>query len=238
MLPLHLVSAFGCGGRFDAIAPQARLMVKKSCQSRYLSPIVKVGRTQAACTSNRGSASCETLQKNRSRGCRAPRSFCRFALLPSWPLAPAQKKKLFTLMSRPSRSSRPSTTNTNKSKGRAAGAPCVRPALFLPGPSAELRDFCSERFASLPRCGYHCTTETLSHWRFPCGALLLSPCWLLPPSPPARSRHPSPSRFRSPLSLPRPASTVPDFPERARRGSRPAPVPAPLRAPRHEVRPC
>ena len=238
MASLHLVSAISVRPGFDAVLPQTRGLGAKPCQFGPLSVIVHMGRTQAAHTSQRGSAFCETLQENRSRGCRAPRSFCRCAWLPLWQPALAPKKMSFMLMSRPSRSSRPTPTNTNDNHGRAAGAPLARPALFLPVAVADGAQSAVEQFASLPRCSYAARTVTLSHWRFTCGAPLSLPCWPWPPSPPAPNRRPSPSRFRSRLSPRRPANTVPDFPERARRGNRPAPVPAPRCAPEHEVRPC
>lgn len=238
MAALHLVCVPAPHPSFDAVLPQAPGLGVKPCQFGRLSAIVHVGRTQATRTSHRGSASCEALQENRSRGCRAPRSFCRFVWSPLWRPALARKKTSSMLMSRPSRSSRPTPTNTNDNQGRAFGALAARLALFLPVAVAEGAQSRFERFASLPQCSYAARTVTLSHWRFTCGALLSLPCWPLPPSPPAPNLRPSPSRFRSRLSPRRPASTVPDFPERARRGNRPAPVPALWCAPEQEVRPC
>lgn len=239
MAPLHLVVWADFVGRVDAALPQAGGLAKKPCQSGDLSAIVQVGRTQAVCTSRRGSACCGTLQEHRSRGCRAPKLSCRSAWLPSWQLALASRKKSSTWKIRQCRSSRPTPASTSKTNGRANGANAPRPALFLS--AARLADNPArfiERFACRPRRDYAARTATFSLWRFSCGLLQSSPCWRLPPSPPAPNPRPSPSRFPSRLNPPRPANTVPDFPERARREARPAPVLPPPRAPEQKVRPC
>lgn len=239
MAPLDVVVQTPAAKVFDAAMPQAGALAKKPCQSGDLSAIVHVGRTQAVCTSRRGSACRGTLQEHRSRGCRAPRSFCRFAWLPSWQLvAVALRKKSSTWKIRLSRSNRPTPASTSKTIGRANGANAPWPALFLSGASAANPARPRDRFASGPGRGYDRATVTFSLWRFSCGLLQSSPCLRLQALPPAPNRHPSPSRFPSPLNPRRPANTVPDLPERARRGTRPAPVPPPMRAPEQKVRPC
>ena len=122
--------------RADVAMPQAAAFTRFACQFRALSANVKIGRTQAAFTSQKGAAQ-STLPENKwSRGCRAPRSpFLHFAWLPSWQLAPRKKKKSFTWTSRPLRPSLSTPANTSKTKGRALWAALARPALFL---SADL----------------------------------------------------------------------------------------------------
>lgn len=239
MPPLHLVVQTLAAPVLDAAMPQAGALGKKSCQSGYLSAIVHAGRTQAVCTSKWGFAHCETLQEHRSRGCRAPRSFCRSAWLLSWQLAAAALRKKSSTWKNPLfRSSRPTPASTSKTKGRAKGAIAPRSALFLFRVSADSPELPIERFACLVRRGYAGATATHFPWRFSCGLLQSLPCLHLPALPPAPNLHPSPSRFPSPSNRHRPASTAPDFPKRARRGARPAPVPTPPRAPEQKVRPC
>lgn len=243
MAALHLVATGGFMALADAGLPQAAALSDSSCQFGHLSAIVHAGRTQAVCTSRRGSACCTALQEHRSRECRAPRSFCRCAWLPSWQLAPLRRKKSSTLTHR-LLSNRPTPANTSKTKGRAPRAALAQPALFLSAVSAAPRPWAnkciciSEGFVIRRGTGYAEGLVTFFSWRFSCGRPPSLPFWPLPPSPPALSPRPSPSRCPSPSSLRRPASTAPDFPERARRGNRPAPVPTPKRAPQHEVRPC
>lgn len=243
MAALHLVATGGFMPLADAGLPQAAALSDSSCQFGHLSAIVHAGRTQAVCTSRRGSACCTTLQEHRSRECRAPRSFCRCAWLPSWQLAPLRRKKSSTLTHR-LLSNRPTPANTSKTKGRAPRAALARPALFLSAVSAGLRTLASKRlsvgegFVICRRTGYAAGLVTFFTWRFSCGRPPSLPFSLSPPSRPAPSPRLNPSRCLSPSSLCRQANTAPDFPERARRGNRRAPVPTLPRAPQQEVRPC
>lgn len=243
MLPLHFVSALVALEQFDAALPQAACLSQKSCKFDDLSAIVHAGRTQAACILRRGRARCATLQEHRSKACRAPKSFCRFASLPSWQLALQKKKKSSTSMMRPLRSNRPTPENTSKTFGRASGAIWPRPALILSAlrvcrASADNPAQPLDRFEVSAPARYAGRAETPENRSIPCGQLPSSPFWHSPRLAPARNPRPSPSRFLSPSNRPRPANTAPDFPERARRGDRPAPVPFPQRAPQHKVRPC
>lgn len=243
MLPLHFVSGFIALGQFDAALPQAACLSGKSFQFGDLSAIVHAGRTQAACILRRGRTRCVTLQEHRSKACRAPKSFCRFASLPSWQPALQKKKKSSTSMMRPLRSSRLTPENTSKTFGRASGALSPRPALILSAPkvfatSADNPTARPDRFEVFAPARYAGQAETPENRSIPCGQLPLSPFWLSPHSAPARNPRLNPNRFPSPSSLPRPANTAPDIPERARRGNRQAPVPTPQRAPQHKVRPC
>lgn len=239
MAPLDVVVSSLVDCTFDAALPQAGALGKKTCQSGHLSAIVHAGRTQAVCTSKWGRACCVTLQEHRSRGCRAPKSFCRSAWLPSWQLAAAAIMKKSSTWKNPLfRSSRPTPANTSKTKGRAEGAIAPRPALFLSGASADNPACSTDRFATDLGRSYARATATLFHWRFSCGQLQSLPCWPLLALPPAPNRPQNPNQCLSPSNPPRPANTVPDFPERARRGARPAPVRSPMRAPEQKVRPC
>ena len=243
MRPLYLVVYPLVMSAVDAALPQDGSLVKKSCQFGHLSAIVHAGRTQAACTSRRGFAGCETLQEHRSQKCRAPRFSCRFALSPLWQLAQPRKKKSSTSKIRPSRLNRPTPANTNKTFGRAFGALLPRPALILSAAqvgaaSADNPAHHPDRFEVFASARYAGPAETPENRSIPCGQLPLSLFWLSPRSAPARNPRPNPNRFPSPSSLPRPANTAPDIPERARRGNRQAPVPTPPRAPQQKVRPC
>lgn len=237
MAPLYLVAPPGLGLRNGAALPQASALSDFSCQFGTLSAILHADRTQAVCTSRRGSACCTTLQEHRSRGCRAPRSFCRCVWLPSWQLAQAGRKKSSTWKSRLSRSNRPTPANTSKTIGRALWAVVARPALFLSVAPADPAYWAGERFEQSPGKRYDGDASTHSQRRFPCGQLPSLPSLPSPRLRPAPNLHPSRSRCLSPSNPRRPANTAPDNPERACRGDRPAPVPAP-RAPATEVRPC
>ncbi len=245
MPPLYMVSAPGAVAGYDAALPQDGALDKNSCQSGYLSAIVHTDRTQAVCTSRRGTACCTSFQEHRSRGCRAPRSpFCRWAWLPSWPPAQRpQRKKSFTSKSRLCRLTYRTPASTSKTKGRALWAAMAQPALFLSaarqsGPCADIPTPTAERFEIRRAAAYAGRTATHFNRRFPCGLSPLLPCLPLPPSLLAPSPHPSPSRFLSPLNPRRPANTAPDpTTERARRVDRQPPVPA-LRAPQQKVRLC
>ena len=137
-----------------------------SCYSRYLWDIVNVDRSQAVYPSERGSAQCTALEKNRSRGCRALRSpFLRCAWLPLWQLAPSPSKRLFTWMSQPSPLNLSIPASTSNHQGRAHWAN-ARPALFLSaGPqsvdpqsagrlSAGYHRLCTHDFATAIRANY------------------------------------------------------------------------------------
>jgi hypothetical protein len=237
MAPLHLVALAGLPPRSDAALPQAEALSDFPCQFGMLSAIVHAGRTQAVCTSRRGSACCTTLQEHRSRGCRAPRSFCRCAWLPSWRPALASRKKSSTWKNRLSRSNRPTPASTSKTIGRASWVVAARPALFLSAAWAKTAAAASGRFEQSSGTRYAGAVETHFQRRFSCGQLPSLPFLPSLPSRHAPARPPSPSRCPSRLSPHRPANTAPDIPERARRGDRPAPVPTP-RAPAKEVRPC
>lgn len=230
--PYLVARAAFVAGR-DAVLPHFALFSESSCQFWAFSTNVHAGRTQAVCTSRRGPACCEALQEHRSRGCRALRLFCRCSWLPSWQLAPVMPKKTSSMWTNRSRSSRPILASTTKTIGRVKGAVAPRPALFLSGDPASGRMYGVSQFVLgvKPRYGAAATTFILR--RISCGNLPSLPSWPLPPSP--RALHLRPSL--SPWSPRRPASTVLDIPERARRGDRPAPVPT-LRAPQLEVRPC
>lgn len=243
MAALYLVVYPSALRAVDAALPQGGALVQKSCQFGHLSAIVHADRTQAVCTSRRGFASCETLQEHRSQKCRAPRSSCRCASLPLWQPARPRKKKSSTSKIRLSRSNRPTPENTSKTFGRASGALSPRPALILSAPqvfatSADNPTARPDRFEVFAPARYAGRAETPENRSIPCGQLPLSPFWLSPHSAPARNPRLNPNRFPSPSSLPRPANTAPDIPERARRGNRQAPVPTPQRAPQHKVRPC
>ena len=107
------------------------------CLSLSRQAIVSEGRTQATYTSHLGRAPGQSdkpiPQETRSRGCpRAQRQFSPFALLPFWQRAAAQKKpKPSILKTQLFRPSRLTPANTNKTSGRACGASCAMPALFL-----------------------------------------------------------------------------------------------------------
>lgn len=244
MPPLYLVPTRGQSCQFDAALPQGRAIQKNACQFGHLSANVHAGRTQAVCTSKRGSACRTTLQEHRSRGCRAPKSFCLCAWLPSWPLVQAAPRtKLSTLKSRPFRPSRPTPASTSKTKGRASWAVQAQPALFLSeGPhraaSAKFLAKQAVRFEIPAGAAYAGRPDTHFNRRFSCGPQPLSLCLPLPLLQLAPSQPPSPSRCPSLSSQRRPANTAPDpKTERARRVDRHAPV-STCRAPQHEVRPC
>lgn len=235
MAALYLVAPPAVQRPIDAAGPQPMANSDFACQSGGLWAIVHSGRTQAVCTSGRGPACCTALQENRSRGCRAPRSFCRCAWLPSWQLALASRKKSFTWISR-FRSSRPTPASTSKTIGRAFGAVQARPALFLSA-VADSATATPELFEQSLAGRYAGGVLPLIQRRLSCGPLPSSPLLPCRLSRPARALRPSLNRFPSPSNPRRPASTAPDIPERACRGDRPAPVPA-RRAPAKEVRPC
>jgi hypothetical protein len=146
-------------------------------------------------------------------------------------------KKTSSMWTNRSRSSRPTPANTTKTIGRAKGAIAPRPALFLSGDPASGRLSGVAQFVLGVKRRYGEALETIFVWRFSCGSLPLLPLWPLQPSQLVRKPHLSPSRCPSLLNPRRPANTVLDLPERARRGNRPAPVPT-LRAPKLEVRAC
>ena len=98
MSPLHLVAYVPVARRFDAALPQAEALSEFSCQFGTLSAIVHAGRTQAPCTSRRGSECFPTLQEHRRRVCRAPRSFYRSAWLHSLQPAAALIKRFDQLV--------------------------------------------------------------------------------------------------------------------------------------------
>lgn len=239
MRPLDVVVRPRVQPAHDAVLPHSAAFSDSSCQFLALSTNVHAGRTQAVCTSRRGPACCEALQEHRSRGCRARNSFCRWSWLPLWRPAAVIPRKKSSMWTNRSRSNRPTPASTTKTIGRATGAVAPRLALFLSAasPVAGLRPCGNGWFVSGAKRRYAEALETLFVRRFSCGNLPLLPSWHLPLLPPAPRPRPGLSRCPSPSSPRRPASTVPDFPERARRGNRLAPVPA-LCAPQHEVRPC
>jgi len=237
MASLYLVAKAAFVAGRDAVLPHLAPFSESSCQFVALSANVHAGRTQAVCTSRRGPACCEALQEHRSRGCRALKLFCRWSWLPSWQHAAGTPRKKSSTWTNLSRSSRPTPANTTKRYGRAKGAIAPRPALFLSGEPASGRRSGVERFVLGAKRRYGEALETIFVWRFSCGSLPLLPLWPLQPSQLVRKPHLSPSRCPSLLNPRRPANTVLDLPERARRGNRPAPVPT-LRAPKLEVRAC
>lgn len=235
MASLYLVARAAFVAGRDAVLPHLARFSESSCQFLALSTNVHAGRTQAVCTSRRGPACCEALQEHRSRGCRALRLFCRWSWLPSWQHVAGTPRKTSSTWTNLSRSSRPTPANTTKRYGRAKGASAPRPALFLSGDPASGRLSGVSQFVLGVKRRYSAAASTFILRRISCGNLPSLPSWPLPPSP--RALHLRPSLSLSPWSPRRPASTVLDIPERARRGDRPAPVPT-LRAPQLEVRPC
>lgn len=243
MPALYVVDALPPSCRFDAAMPQAGAISEKSCQFGQLWAILHSGRTQAALTSRRGPVSCEALQEDRSRGCRAPRlPFWPCAWLLSWQPAVASKlMKSFTWTSRrPSPPSRPSPVSTSKTIGRVFGAQSPRPALFLSAvcaaDSAEFPAPTAHPIAPAQGGAYAGPVPNDSIRRFPCGPLPFLPCWPLLLSQPVPSPRPNQSRPQCRLSRKAPASTN-KIPDRARRGCPVAPVNL-RRAPQQEVRPC
>ena len=244
MPTLHLVEQRALPTRSDAAWPQAEALGKKACLFGDLSAIVHVGRTQAVCTSRRGPACCEALQEHRSRGCRAPKSFCRSAWLPSWQLAVGRRMKTSCMWKiRPFRSSLPIPANTSKTIGRVSGSVGAPPALFLSSRTAGSKSWAkspasrSEPFEQTPGQRYAGAAEPLFNRRDECEARSFWRLSPLPPSPPAPNPRLNPSRSPSRSNPRQPANTALDQPERACRGDRPAPVPA-VRAPATKVRPC
>ena len=197
-----------------------------SFYSRYLWDIVNVDRSQAVYPSERGSAQCTALEKNRSRGCRALRSpFLRCAWLPLWQLAPSPSKRLFTWMSQPSPLNLSIPASTSNHQGRAHWAN-ARPALFLSadqrssgpqssGPqsagrlSAGYHRHCTHDFATAIRANYGDVIRNDNNWRPSCGQHQSLPfsflAWLQPVPSLRQSRCPWKSRLR--LSQHQPANT-------------------------------
>ena len=202
------------GGRsraVDVAMPQQQALGKFPCYSRHLWAIVHVDQSQAVYPSERGSAQCTALEKNRSRGCRALRSpFLHCAWLRSSQLAPRKSKKLFMSMNQPSRQSQPTPASTSNHQGRVQG-PQARPALFLSAdPVSAVYDRPhAARFATAAADIYAGRLRNDNIWRPTCGQHLslqfyLSP-WLRPVQNLRQSRCPLKSRLR--LNQPRPANT-------------------------------
>lgn len=122
----------------DVGKPQAATLNKRLCLSPLRQAIVSAGRTQATDTLHWGRGTEHSVrpapQKTRSRGCpRALKQFLRFAPLRSLQLA--QKKSLkLCMLKKLSRKSLFTPANTSNLWGRAHGAFCAMPALFLLAP--------------------------------------------------------------------------------------------------------
>ena len=195
----------------DVDMPQARPLGIFPCYSRHLWAIVHVDQSQVVYPSERGSAQCTALEKNRSRGCRALRSpFLHCAWLRSLQLVQSLPKKLFTWMNQPSPPNPSTPANTSNHQGRAPRAH-ARPALFLSAPPASAGYYrpLVFNFACADRANYGADSRNDNNWRPSCGQHLslpffLSP-WLQPVQNPHQSQCPSKNRLR--LSLPQPANT-------------------------------
>lgn len=192
-----------------------------SCYSRYLWDIVNVDRSQAVYPSERGSAQCTALEKNRSRGCRALRSpFLRCAWLPLWQLAPSPSKRLFMWMSQPSPQNQSIPASTSNHQGRAHWAN-ARPALFLSADpqsgdpqsadllSAGYHRHSAHDFATAIRANYGAAIRNDNNGRPSCGQHQSLPfsflAWLQPVPSQRQSRCPWKSRLR--LNQHQPANT-------------------------------
>ena len=196
----------GASRSFDVALPQAQRLGKFPCYSRHLWAIVHVDQFQVVYPSERGSAQCTALEKNRSRGCRALRSpFLHCAWLRSSQLARSQPKKLFTSMSQPSRQSQPIPASTSNHQGRALWA-MARPALFLfanpaaTAVSAGYHRHPTPDFALASRPAYGGRLRNDNIWRPSCGQPLSLPYffspWLQLAQNLCQSLCPSRNRFR------------------------------------------
>lgn len=157
------------------------------CYSRYLWAIVHVDQSQVVYPSERGSAQCTALEKNRSRGCRALRSpFLPCAWLPSLQPAPSQPKKLFTWMSLRSPQNPSIPANTSNHQGRALWA-AARPALFLcaSAVSARYHRPTAPGFATADSAAYDGPPSNDNHRSPSCGQPHFLPLSLLQPLRPA-----------------------------------------------------
>lgn len=187
----------------DVALPQTKALGKISFYSRYLWAIVHVDPTLLVYPSERGSAQCTALEKNRSRGCRALRSpFLRCVWLRLLQLAQSPLKKLFTWMNQPSPPNQLSPANTNNQHGRAFWA-YARPALILsatPLSAVNYRQrtpgFATARGAIYD--GHLCndTDRSLS-----CGQPLFLPSFLSPWSRPAQNLRLNRCLLKSRLQL-------------------------------------
>jgi len=221
----NVAPAQGHSQRADVDMPQAWALGKFTCYSRHLWAIVHVDQSQVVYPSERGSAQCTALEKNRSRGCRALRSpFLHCAWLRLWPLAPSQPKKLFTWMNQPSPPNLSTPASTSKHQGRVPRA-AARPALFLSAdcPSAVCHRHSAHDFALADRPAYAGHLRNDNIWRPSCGQHRSLQFYFLPWSQLAQNLCPSPwpSKNRLRLSLPQPAN-INDLTGRAR-SCRPAP---------------
>ena len=203
-----------CGGRSppaDVDMPQPRGMDKFTCYSGSLWAILNVGQSQVVYPSERGSAQCTALEKNRSRGCRALRSpFWRCAWLRLWPLVQSLPKKSFMWMNQPSPPNLSTPASTSKHQGRALWAH-ARPALFLPAEpqSARYDRLCRHDFATAVIAAYEGCLRNDKIWRPSCGQHLSLPLsslpWLQPVPNLCQNLCQSKNRLR--LNLYRPANT-------------------------------
>ena len=138
MKPQYRVVGGGISPSNDVAVPQADNLHTILCSSPLRQAIVTEGRTQAAVPSHLGrmpgQSDRPTQQEPRSRGCpRAQKQFLPFAQLPSWQPAAAKKQlKRLILKTLQCPKSLFTPVNTSKTLGRADGAFCAAPALFLP----------------------------------------------------------------------------------------------------------
>ena len=121
----------------DVGKPQAAVLLKDQCLLDSGQAIVSEGRTQAVDTLHWGRIAEQSVrpapQKTRSRGCpRAQKQLSHFARLPLWLHALRKSQKLFMLKNL-FRKSLSIPANTSNIGGRAFGAFCAVPALFLSG---------------------------------------------------------------------------------------------------------
>lgn len=121
----------------DVTKPHTDNLHNILCPSAAEQGIISLGRTQAADISHLGRVTGQSggpiPQETRRRGCpRARKQFWRFAHLPFWQHAAAQKKlKLCISKIQQFRLSQLTPANTSKTAGRVQGALRATPALFL-----------------------------------------------------------------------------------------------------------
>ena len=181
------------------------------CYSRYLWAIVHVDQSQVVYPSERGSAQCTALEKNRSRGCRALRSpFLPCAWLRSLQPAPSLPKKLFTWTSLRSPPNPSIPANTSNHQGRALWAK-ARPALFpcAKAVSARIHRPTPPGFATAESAAYDGPPSNDNHRRPSCGQPHFLPLSLSQPLRPAPNPRQNllPSKNLLRLNQPRPANT-------------------------------
>ena len=201
----------GQSRRVDVDMPQGQSLGKFACYSRRLWAIVHPDQSKVVYPSERGSAQCTALEKNRSRGCRALKSpFLHCAWLRSWQLAQSLSKKLFMWMNQPSPRNQPIPASTSNHRGRVSG-PLARPALFV---FAHRRSaICHlpghHDFATAVRAAYAGALRNDKIWRPSCGQHLFLHCFLYLWLPLVQNPCPSLCRWKNPFqwNQPKPANT-------------------------------